>query len=46
MQKAMAHAYQRMRGSRAGTVGPDLPPLKNHNNIGFLSNSGPDPMKN
>ena len=21
------------------------PPLKNHNNIGFLSNSGPDPLK-
>ena len=22
------------------------PPLKNHKNIGFLSNSGPDPLKN
>ena len=22
------------------------PPLKNHKNIGFLSNAGPDPLKN
>ena len=22
------------------------PPLKNYNNIGFLSNTGPDPLKN
>ena len=22
------------------------PPLKNHKNIGFLSNIGPDPLKN
>ena len=28
-----------------GTGGPDRP-LKNHKNIGFLSNSGPDPLKN
>ena len=28
-----------------GGRGPD-PPLKNHKNIGFLSNSGPDPQKN
>ena len=31
------------------TRGPDPtppPPLKNHKNIGFLSNSGPDPLKN
>ena len=28
-----------------GTGGPD-PPLKNHKNIGFLSNTGPDPLKN
>ena len=26
-----------------GTGGPD--PLKNHKNIGFLSNTGPDPVK-
>ena len=25
--------------------GPDPPPLKNHKNIGFLSNTGPDPLK-
>ena len=31
-----------------GTGGPDPPPppLMNHKNIGFLSNSGPDPQKN
>ena len=29
-----------------GTRGPDSPPLKNYKNIGFLSNSGPDPLKN
>ena len=28
-----------------GPGGPD-PPLKNHRNIGFLSNTGPVPMKN
>ena len=28
-----------------GTGGPD-PPLKNHNNIGFLCNTGPDPLYN
>ena len=32
-----------MRGSRGGTGGPD--PLKNHKNIEFLSNTGPDPLK-
>ena len=34
-----------MGGSRGGTGGPD-PPLKNHNIIGFPSNTGPDPLKN
>ena len=36
-----------MGGSRGGeTGGPDPPPpLKNHINIGFLSYSGPDPLK-
>ena len=28
-----------------GTGGPDTP-LKNHKNIGFPSNTGPDPLKN
>ena len=28
-----------------GTGGPDPPPLKNHKNIGFSSNIGPDPLK-
>ena len=29
-----------------GTGGPDPHPLKNHKNIGFLSNTDPDPLKN
>ena len=30
-----------------GDRGLDLPPpLKNHKNLGFLSNTGPDPLKN
>ena len=33
--------HNTMRGSRGGTGGPD--PLKNHKNIGFLSNTGPNP---
>ena len=28
-----------------GTGGPTFP-LENHKNIGFLSNTGPDPLKN
>ena len=32
-------------GGGKGARGPD-PPLKNHKNIGFSSNTGPDPMKN
>ena len=38
-----------MCGSRGGggAGGPDPPPpLKNHENIGFSSNTGPDPLKN
>ena len=39
-----------MCGSRGGGAGgPDPPPppsLKNHENIGLLGNSGPDPLKN
>ena len=35
-----------MRGPRGGTGGPDPLPLKNHKNIGFLSNTGPDPLNN
>ena len=27
-------------------TGPPTPPLKNHKNIGFLSNTGPDPLNN
>ena len=34
-------------GSRRGQGSgpPPPPPLKNHENIGFLCNSGPDPLK-
>ena len=32
-----------MRGSRGGTEGQD--PLKKSQNMGFLSNTGPDPLK-
>ena len=34
-----------MGGSRGGAGGPD-PHLKNHKNIGFLCNTGPDTLKN
>ena len=34
-----------MRKSRGGTGGPTSP-LENHKNIGFLSNTGPDPLIN
>ena len=35
-----------MDGSRGETGGPISPAMKNHQNIGFLSNTGPDPLKN
>ena len=37
-----------MCGSRGGqgVRTPPPPPLKNHKNIGFLSNTGSDPLKN
>ena len=34
-----------IRGSRGGGAGGPDPPPVNHKNIGFLSNSGPDPLK-
>ena len=34
-----------MGGSREGTGGPDPPPMKNHKTIGFLTNTGPVPLK-
>ena len=35
-----------MGGSREGTGGPDPPPpMKNHKNIGFFTNTGPVPLK-
>ena len=41
-----AFVYWDMGGSRGGTGDPDPPPLKNHKNIGFPSNTGPDTLKN
>ena len=35
-----------MRIQKGGAGGPDPPSLKNHKNIGFSSNTGPDPLKN
>ena len=35
-----------MGGSRRGAGDPDPPPTVNHKTIGFLSNTGPDPLKN
>ena len=35
-----------MGGSRGGTGGPDPPPLNNHKNIGFLSNTCLNPLEN
>ena len=42
------HNVQIQRGGGGGGGrGPDPPPpLKNHKNIGFLRNTGPDPLKN
>ena len=33
-----------MRGSRGGG-GAGAPPPENHRNIGFISNTGPEPLK-
>ena len=38
------HHARIQRGDRGSR--PPLPPLKNHKNIGYLSNTGPDPLKN
>ena len=40
----ICHYTDVMGRSREGTGGLD--PLKNHKNIGFLSNTGPEPLKN
>ena len=41
-RKTMDNYY--MGGFRGGHRGSG-PPMKNHKNIGFLSNTGPDPLK-
>ena len=40
------YATSSMGGSRGGGQGIWPPSLKNHKNIGFLSNTGPDTLKN
>ena len=35
-----------MRGSRGRGGSGSGPPTENHNHIGFLSNTGPDPLNN
>ena len=43
LQRSQDWPY-RMGGSRGRTWGPD--PLNDHKKIGFLSNTGPDPLTN
>ena len=41
------NAHMRLQSvGGGGTEGLDPPPLKNHKNIGFLSNTGSDRLKN
>ena len=43
----MHYKIQSWADTEGGTGGPDPPPpLKNHKNIGFLCNTGLDPLKN
>ena len=44
-QIAVCTQYFIMRGSRVGDMMSGTP-LKNHKSVGFLSNTGPDPLKN
>ena len=45
--KKVLSSTQDMCGSRGGNRGSGPPPtLKNHKNIGFSRNTGPDPLKN
>ena len=45
MQNGKQHEWIQ-RGGGVGPGGQDPPPLKNHKNIGFLSNTGSDPLEN
>ena len=40
----LKRGYRNMCWSRGGDSGSGPPPLKNHKNIGFLSNTGPGPL--
>ena len=44
--KALANLCVCAWADSEGTGGADTPPLKNHNTIGFPSNTGPDLQKN
>ena len=44
--KSVCFPFFFIRGSRGGGGQGVWTPLKNHNNIGFLNNTGPDPLKN
>ena len=45
LKNIVVHARIQRKGGRAMGPDPPPPPLKNHKNIGFLSNTGPDPLK-
>ena len=43
--RVLGPSYLKMRESRGRNRG-SRPPLKNHKNVGFHSNAGPDSLKN
>ena len=43
---SVAVSLANARIQKGGTGGLDPPTLKNHKNIGLLSNTSPDPLKN
>ena len=45
LEEPIHNAVSHLRIQR-GAGDPDPLPLKKHKNIGFLSNAGPDPLKN
>ena len=44
-EQSQVFSWRGIGGIRGGTGGPTSP-LENHKNIGFLGNTGPDPLKN
>ena len=45
MEECVTHAHIQRGGGGGRAGGPDLPKI-NHKNIEFISNTGPDPLKN